>query len=255
MSQSIELDQKKIQQQNKSHYFNNDIEMAAIEYRDCQNQIEKDRIYSNKLYHPIDEMITKLMGKLRVWGDPNTNEELKAETHYKILTDALPEFDPKKGKAFSLLTRVTLNFLLGERIKRYKKKLTREELEEVDVERNIDSEETNLVGADTLKEFIQLWTAWYDTNLYNLGYDLHSEIKIVDSVIELFKSVDQIEIFNRKALYVLIRERTGCSTLNISPVVKKMRNHFDIMYKIYLKEDKIYLPNNYNKITDCNDFW
>ena len=48
---------------------------------------------------------------------------------------------------------------------------------------------------------------------------------IVDSVLELFRMRANIEIFNKKALYLLIRERTNVKTQQITKIVNIMKKH------------------------------
>ena len=50
------------------------------------------------------------------------------------------------------------------------------------------------------------------------------ELKIAYAIIEIFRKCESIENFNKKALYLYIREMTGCKTQNITKVVNKMRH-------------------------------
>ena len=44
---------------------------------------------------------------------------------------------------------------------------------------------------------------------------------------------ENIENFNKKALYILIRERTGLKTQNITKVVNIMKRDFAKMYSVF----------------------
>jgi hypothetical protein len=59
---------------------------------------------------------------------------------------------------------------------------------------------------------------------------------IADSVLELFRVRDNIENFNKKALYILIRERTGLKT----QIITKTVNDFKLIYELLYKNYKIY---------------
>ena len=43
-------------------------------------------------------------------------------------------------------------------------------------------------------------------------------------MVEIFRKSDSIENFNKKALYLYIREMTDCKTQNITKVVNKMKD-------------------------------
>ena len=49
---------------------------------------------------------------------------------------------------------------------------------------------------------------------------------------EIFRNSDRIENFNKKALYLYIREMTNCKTQNITKVVNKMK---DLQKKIQVE--------------------
>ena len=48
---------------------------------------------------------------------------------------------------------------------------------------------------------------------------------IVDSILELFRRRMFIENFNKKALYILIREMTGSNTQHITRVVNTLKKY------------------------------
>ena len=57
------------------------------------------------------------------------------------------------------------------------------------------------------------------------------DLSIAWSVIELMSKVDSIEIFNKKALYILLREISGAKTQHITKVINTMKTHFTTMEK------------------------
>ena len=52
------------------------------------------------------------------------------------------------------------------------------------------------------------------------------DILVADSVLELFRRRQNIENFNKKALYIMIREMTGSNTQHITRVVNQMKKYF-----------------------------
>jgi chemosensory pili system protein ChpA (sensor histidine kinase/response regulator) len=59
--------------------------------------------------------------------------------------------------------------------------------------------------------------------------------KIADSLNELFKHRDNLYSYNKKALYILIRERTGVSTQYITKIVGKYKVIYTELYSDYSK--------------------
>ena len=50
---------------------------------------------------------------------------------------------------------------------------------------------------------------------------------------ELFRTRENIETYNKKALYILIREKTGAKTQYITKVVKQIKKEYETLYLKY----------------------
>ena len=53
-----------------------------------------------------------------------------------------------------------------------------------------------------------------------------NEKKVLDAVLILLNNIEQIEIFNKKAIYLYLREITGLNTKQIVSCLNKMRVRF-----------------------------
>ena len=65
------------------------------------------------------------------------------------------------------------------------------------------------------------------------------DMLVADTVVELFRIADNIENFNKKAIYILIRERTGLKTQNITKVINIMRQDFKKMLFAYQQTGRL----------------
>jgi hypothetical protein len=66
------------------------------------------------------------------------------------------------------------------------------------------------------------------------------EIQVADAVLTVFKKRESLEIFNKKAIYIYIREITGLETPIITKVIKVMKKIFQKCYSQYLETGYIY---------------
>ena len=71
-------------------------------------------------------------------------------------------------------------------------------------------------------EFRKIMLSYWDKNL-TVVFTKKRDIQIADEVLELFRRADYIENFNKKHLYLLIREMTDCKTHYITKVVNVMK--------------------------------
>ena len=86
---------------------------------------------------------------------------------------------------------------------------------------------------DEFAEFKELMLTYWDKNLTNV-FTKKRDIQIADAILELFRRSQNIENFNKKHLYLLIREMTDCKTHYITKVVNIMKVHQTKMLNEYL---------------------
>ena len=60
------------------------------------------------------------------------------------------------------------------------------------------------------------------------------DLNIANAVIELFRNSDRIDAFNKKALYLYIREISACKTQQITKVINKMKQYQTNITKSYV---------------------
>jgi hypothetical protein len=154
------------------------------------------------------------------------------------LLQKLDLYNQSKGKAYSYFGTIAKRYLIIYNQKNYKKFLSKAEIsnetEEDDLLENpfIDNPETELDKLDVVERFIK----YVDDNLLDL-FEKEEEMKVADAVIEIFKKRENIDIFNKKAVFIYVKEITDCQSNTITKVIKKLKT----IYKTILDE---YLENS-----------
>ena len=87
-------------------------------------------------------------------------------------------------------------------------------------------------------EFKELMLEYWDKHLTRV-FTKKRDIQIADAVLELFRRSQYIENFNKKHLYLLIREMTDCKTHYITKVVNEMKVHQKRLLNDYLDHGMI----------------
>ena len=72
--------------------------------------------------------------------------------------------------------------------------------------------------------FVDELHRFWDTNLTNI-FRRDKDIRVADSVLHIFRIKENIENFNKKALYILIREMTGSKTQHITRIINVMKKY------------------------------
>jgi predicted RNA-binding protein len=89
---------------------------------------------------------------------------------------------------------------------------------------NIREAQDNREVANFNKEYVDQMLEYWEENLPNI-FRRQKDILVADAVLEMFRRRENIENFNKKALYILIREMTGSKTQHITRIVNVMKKY------------------------------
>ena len=219
-----------------SNYFTKITDIAIIAYNKSESPIMREKIYRRFIYPALMKLTENIINKMKPDYIDSSFADLQTDlvTH---VTSKLDKFKPESGKAYSYYTRTSFNYLIAENQKAYSKLKNDAEELDVDEQRNVLIEIHNDEMRDTMKYFMDAYVQYCYKNL-NFIFTNQADIHVADSVLHIFESRENIEDFNKKALYILIRERTGLVTNNITRVVK-------ILKDIYVKKFNEYERNNF----------
>ena len=103
-----------------------------------------------------------------------------------------------------------------------------DDIKRLDYKRNVFSETMVDETAEYNSEFVTQMLNYWDNNITNI-FRRQKDILVADAVLELFRKRKNIENFNKKALYIMIREMTGSNTQHITRVVNQMKKFYQSM--------------------------
>lgn len=221
-------------------YFTKITDVAISAYNKSEDIARREKIYRRFIYPAFMKLTENIINKVKPDYIDSTFIDLQTDL-VTYLTARLDKFNPNAGKAYSYYTRTSFNYLIAENQKAYSK-LKNDALElDIDEQRNVITEMHNEEMQETLQEFMD---AYIDHCYANLNYIFSNsvDIHVADSVLHIFETRENIENFNKKALYIYIRERTGLETTNITRVVKTLKQIYDEKFLQYEQTDFIKLP-------------
>ena len=208
-------------------YFTQVHEDAIVKYALSEDRELRSKLYEEYIQPAFDQMVDKIIYTYRFTTLPNI-EYLKADC--KVwLTTILNKYDPNKGsKAFSYFSVVTKNWFIH-KVKRTKRRLQTEVfmedvLNELD-EDLVSTEETYLERRDDIEFWMSLNKEISTWDSFMLK---ENEKKVLMAVRILMDSADQIEIFNKKAIYLYLREITGLNTKQVVNNLNKLRKRYRV---------------------------
>lgn len=221
----------------RKQYFNEDIEDAIVEFNNTDNTAKKNEIYTNTIHAGFIGIITGMLRRYTFEYIPLPYEDLVAET-LTHLYEALPKYKKENGNAYSYFSVACKFYLIQKNDKAYRELKRSRDTDLIDMERSIINEVTRHDSKETLSEFIDEFIKKIDSQLYVIFRNT-DDIKIADSLLEIFRNRTMIEQYNKKAIYLMIRDRTGVNTTQISKVVNILNEHYDRLYLNYIRTGNI----------------
>lgn len=210
---------------NNRIYFSKETEDAIIKYNKSDDSLERELIYRQYIERPFDKLAENIINTFKFPYVNSSFEDIKFQV-VSFLTLNLHKFAEGKGKAFSYFSVIAKNYLILNNNNGYKHEKRSVFLSDKPDSQYVLEElihnphEKN----DDAAEFVKLLVRYWDLNLIRI-FKKKRDIDIASAVIELFRRAEGIENFNKKALYLLVREMTNYKTSYITKVVNKMRSH------------------------------
>ncbi len=209
------------------YYFTKVHEDAIVQYARTKDIGIRTELYIKLIQPAFNEMVDKIIFTYKFNTLPNI-DELRDEC--KIwLTTILDKFDPAKGsKAFSYFSVITKNWFIHKvkrNAKMKKRNLSFEEIYTINPETN-----SSLIyehGYDTEREEKEFWIALRnEMDSWDVSSMKETEERVYLAIKILLDSIEDIEIFNKKAIYLYLREITGLNTKQIVRSLNKFREKY-----------------------------
>jgi hypothetical protein len=219
-------------------YFTLATEDAIVAYNSTEDPREKDRIYNESIQGAFNKIAENVYNTFKFsYADVSPLEIQKQAISHMVAN--IGKYEKGKGKAFSYFSIVAKHWFILDNNTTYRRFKKHVEIceqagdaGEFVVEPEHEKQETET------KEFIKLMVDYWDKNVGRF-FTKERDLRIANAVIEIFRNADRIDVFNKKALYLYIREIANCQTQHITKVINRMMTPQDTIRKEYLTTGNI----------------
>lgn len=214
-------------------YFGPEVENAIIRYNNTEDSQLRSVIYNAEIKYAFEKLVENIIHTFKFYY--TDGQDFKSVQHDVVtfLIEKLPKFTEGKGKAFSYFSIIAKNYLILNNNKNFKKLVDTTDITTVDEE--ISAPQSSAMD---LERFFNQYIGYWDTNL-DKHFSKKQERQVAAAIVELFRRRENIEIFNKKALYVYIREMSSASTQQITRVIKAMKDKHIKLLSAYVEHDFI----------------
>ena len=212
-------------EQKRRVYFTQETENAIIEFNNTEDDYLRDKIYKEHIHPAFDKLAENVINRFKFPYMDCPFKDVKDQVISFLILN-IQKYEKSKGKAFSYFSVIAKNYLILNNNNGYKHEkrsvyLSDESEEQSSLEEILIIDNQPIEAKKEMKEFSKLMLEFWDHNLL-LIFKKERDVRIADAILELFRKVDGIENFNKKALYLMVREMTGYKTSTITKVVNRM---------------------------------
>ena len=213
-------------------YFTIDTEKSIIQYNKEQSMDIRNEIYEEQIKRCFDKLVENVFNTFKFTYFDNSPIEIQKETIAHLVAN-MHKFEEGKGKAFSYFSIVAKNYLIFHNNNNYKRFNQHVDISDTPSDTTVCLQTTDSYH-DKLEtsEFMKLMVDYWEKNIGKI-FTKQRDLNIANAVIELFRNSDRIDSFNKKALYLYIREISSCKTQQITKVINKMKQYQNTITKSY----------------------
>jgi hypothetical protein len=231
----------------KKLYFGPEVQDAIVRYNTSNSDAERNKIYGQEIHKAFDKLAENIINTFKFTYFDVPFIDVKHEV-VAFLVMNMHKYDHTKGsKAFSYFSVVAKNYLILNNNANYKKLKSHGELTLLDSPSYV---ENHGVKGNGMANFTVELIVYLEKKVLNI-FKKKRDIDIAYAIIELMKRRHEIENFNKKSLYLLIREITGVQTSKVTKIVNVLKKHYKVAHESYARHGMI----EHRDLDDSNKFF
>ena len=225
-----------------TYYFTKDTDNNIFQFLYGENYTkdERDKIYRENIKPAFNKLVENLIFILGVTNIDTEYETLKHDCTVHLY-EKLPMFEFERGKkAFSYFNIVAKNYLLLQA----KQSTRRSKYNVLYNDRNSTEE---MKGYNLLQEIIEP----HESEVIQREYFMllteeiskwkektknQKEQIVLEAIYQLFKNIESINIYDKKAIFIYLKEITNMTTKQLCVNINKIRTRYHRFKKRYYRE-------------------
>ena len=234
----------KTKKKKSNNYFTQETEDYIILYNNLdpiKDAKQRSIIYERYIHYAFFKLTQNIIHTFKFY---HTEVENLEHLQHEIITFLLSKvhmFDPSRGaKAYSYFGTIVKRWLILYNNKNYNKKINKTGVEELSKE---GTQHYYNIGDDEVKsdldKYVDIFVDYVSNNIFEL-FPKKNDAQTADAILELFRRREDLEVFNKKALYIFIREQVDVKTPKITKIA-------DNLYEIFKSNYVFYLEHGYAK--------
>ena len=220
----------------KRMYFGTDTHDSIVKYQSEQCEKVRENIYVKEILPSFEKLVENLIF-IHGFVKPNAPyEEIKNDC-VTFLYETLYKFDASRGsKAFSYFNVVAKNWLIinsKKNTKQMKRNVSMEDSDCLSPRDQIAIDEYNqpvnadiaIMKKESMQDMFQLMSEIKDK------LNSENELACMSAIIKLFEHIDDLDMLNKRAVFVYMRDISGLNPKQLSIAMSTIRKHYKQLKK------------------------
>lgn len=224
-------------------YFNADTQKAIVAYQKADTKKERTRLYVQEILPAFEKLVENLINIHKFTSLHDSYEDLKNDC-VNFLFETIGKFDGERGtNAFSYFNVVAKNWLIirtKQKSLRIKRSVSMDDPDSLTLtELKIIEDHCTIPSQDTVLD--QENTA---TGIIDMLHEIRSKIKTeneltcINSIITIFENIDEIDLLNKSAVLLYMRELSGLSPKQLTTTMQSIKKYYkrsrdDAKFKLF----------------------
>jgi hypothetical protein len=212
-------------------YFNQQTQAAIVAYQSAVSKVEKDGLYMKEILPAFRKLVENLINIHKFVGLYDSYDDLKNDC-INFLFETIYKFDATRGtNAFSYFNVVAKNWLI---IKTKQKSLYSKKSVSLDYTEAMSNNDQKIIEdyntVPTQDSFVSMFGDTEGTVklLHEIRSSLktENELSCINSVITIFENIDSIDLLNKSAILLYMRELSGLSPKQLTTAMQTIKRHY-----------------------------
>ena len=209
---------KKKRKKKSKIYFGTPVHNAIVEYNKSDDVAFRHKIYTEEIHAAFMKLAENIINTFKFSYFDYPFRDLQEEVVSNLVIN-MHKFDETRGsKAFSYFSIIAKNYLILNNNANYKKMKSHDDISVM----NGHGAEDEQIETSKTTEIFEKTVEYLDGRLERL-FPKEKDRHVASSILYLCQNKDQIDNFNKKALYIMIREMTDVQTSKITQVSNVFR--------------------------------
>ena len=231
--------QKRKRRKKSKNYFTQETEDYIVKYNSLdpiEDSEKRSKIYETYVHYAFFKLTQNIIHTFKFYHTEVSNLEHLQHEIITFLLSKIHLFDPSRGaKAYSYFGTIVKRWLILYNTKNYTKKVKKVGVEVLTGENSthVYTQGDEKIKSD-LDKYVDIFVDHVSENIFEL-FPKKNDAQIADAILELFRKREDLEVFNKKALYIYIREMVDVKTPKITKIADKLYSIFKEQYIFYLE--------------------